>query len=125
MNGDFTNMNGERYLSQTVFSIDDGDILIHPKKFFRESALKNLDPYIIYTGEGIAAKVLCMVERECPYCGNNIEEQDEVTRCFVSEKDLEAFLEDDDNELISKKPCFYARAVRQNLNLRFFGGCGE
>lgn len=110
----------DRHISATVFLVDDDDILIHPEKHFPKGRLEKLEPYHIFTGEGIAASVVCMVERECPHCGQDMEEQDEETRCFVSQKDLDKFLEDDDNELISTKPCFYARAVKQNLNVTFF-----
>lgn len=113
---------GDRYISETVFSIEDGSILIDPKKFFKEQSLEKLSPFVIYTGEGIAAKVVCMVERECPHCGQDMEEQEETTRYFVSKKDLDKFLQDDDNELISQKPCFYARAVKQNLTVKFYEG---
>jgi len=88
--------------------------LIEPKSVFSDLALKSIDgPYAILTGLGIRAEVWEPHECNCEFCDHEDGIQQE--RNFLSEKQLQDFIDDESLEEDVKilGEIFWAKAVKQ------------
>jgi hypothetical protein len=100
-------------LSMTVYRKDDGPVL-NPLKYFSADDLQKLEPYQIFTGEGFVVTVAEEHICDCEYCTHDY---DESTRFFRTGDEMEKALADyDEDSVLKKEPCFYARAVRQDYS---------